>query len=434
MQAYERALKFAPDQFYVRSNYLTCLNYHDEADPEDVFERHRNFSELIAGVSTAPIAAQVSQPDPERRLQIGYVSGDFRYHSVAFFIAPILEQHDRAHFEVTCYANVANPDANTQRLKALSDHWRDIAHLSDAEVAAEIRRDAIDILVDLSGHTVGNRLPIFAARPAPVQVTYIGYPNTTGLDSIDYRLTDALTDPPGRSDRLHSEKLVRLDDGFLCFEPLESCPDVRESRASDGGAGIVFASFNELLKVTPPTLAAWCEILERTPGSKLIIKGTTLEDDGTRQLVVGRFVEQGLEPERLQLIGRTPTLEEHLDLYNRVDIALDTFPYNGTTTTCEALWMGVPVVSQSGDVHASRVGLSLLSSVGLGDLIANNVRDYVDKAVSLAGDHERRLQLRNGLRDRMRRSALMDAQGITRHIESAYRDMWRRACETASRG
>ncbi len=432
MQAYRHALKLAPEQFYIRSNYLTCLNYDDEAVPEEVFEQHRQFSELLARQSAGPNAIRITRPDPERPLRIGYVSADLRYHSVAFFIAPILEQHDREHFEVTCYANVANPDDNTQRLTSLCDNWRDISRLSDAEVAVQIRRDAIDILVDLSGHTVGNRLPVFAERAAPIQAAYLGYPNTTGLESIDYRLTDALTDPPGRCDRLHSEELIRLDDGFLCFQPLKSCPDIRESHASNGGAGIVFASFNELLKVTPPRVSAWCEILERTPGSKLIIKGTTLEDDGTRQLVVDRFLDQGFEPERLQLIGRTPTLEEHLDLYNRVDISLDTFPYNGTTTTCEALWMGVPVVSQSGDVHASRVGLSLLSGVGLGDLIANDVREYVDKAVSLAGDHERRLQLRKNLRHRMRRSALMDAQGITRRIESAYRDMWRRACQTAS--
>jgi FkbM family methyltransferase len=395
MRAYAHALKLAPDQFYVRSNYLTCLNYHDEAVPEDVFEQHRRWSELLASTLAPPKAASVSQPDPDRRLRIGYVSADFRYHSVAFFIAPILEQHDREHFEVTCYAHVAKPDANTQRIKAFCDNWRDIASLGDAEVAAWIRRDAIDILVDLSGHSVGNRLPVFAGRPAPVQVTYLGYPNTTGLASMDYRLSDALTDPPGRSDRLHSEEVVRLDQGFLCYQPLESCPDIRESRPSDAGAGVTFACFNELLKVTPPMISAWCEILARTPGSKLIIKGTTLEDEGTRQLVSDSFV---------------------------------TFPYNGTTTTCEALWMGVPVVSRSGEVHASRVGLSLLASVGLDDLVVDDVQDYVATAVSLAADRERRLQLRKGLRDRVRGSALMDAEGFTRRIESAYRDMWRRVC------
>jgi len=434
MQAYEHALKLAPNQSYVRSNYLTCLNYHREAAPEEVFEQHRRFSELLVSTLTPSESAQAQRPDPKRRLRIGYVSADFRYHSVAFFIAPILAQHDREHFEITCYAHVANPDANTDRIKALSDNWRDIASLGDAEVAAWVRRDAIDILVDLSGHTVGNRLSVFAERPAPVQVTYLGYPNTTGLGSMDYRLIDALTDPPGRSDGLHSEKLVRLDEVFLCYQPLESSPDIRESRASDAGAGITFASFNELLKVTPATVGAWCDILARTPESNLIIKGTTLEDDGTRQLVIDRFVEHGLDPGRLQLVGRTPTMEEHLELYNKVDIALDTFPYNGTTTTCEALWMGVPVVSQSGSVHASRVGLSMLSSVGLDDLVADNVQDYVATAVSLAVDHERRLRLRKELRDRMRSSALMDAQGHTRRIESAYREMWRRVCTAADGG
>jgi len=431
MQAYQSALKLSPDQFYVRSNYLTCLNYHDEAVPEDVFEQHRQWSTLLASDPALPAVAPITRSDPDRRLRIGYVSADFRFHSVAFFMAPILEQHNREHFEISCYANVAKPDANTERLKALCEHWRDISKLDDAEVAAWIRRDAIDILVDLSGHTVGNRLGVFSSRPAPIQVTYLGYPNTTGLESMDYRFTDALTDPPGRCDRLHSEALVRLDSGFLCFQPLASAPEMRESRASDNGGGITFASFNELLKVTPATVSAWCQILARVPEAGLIIKGTALEDQGTRRLVEDGFAEHGIATDRLELIGRTPTLEQHLDLYNRVDIALDTFPYNGTTTTCEALWMGVPVVSRCGDVHASRVGLGLLSSVGLDELVSTDWQHYVDTAVDLAADKERRIQLRKGLRDRMRNSALMDAPGTTACIESAYRDMWQRACRAA---
>jgi predicted O-linked N-acetylglucosamine transferase (SPINDLY family) len=428
MKAFERALMFAPSELYIQSNYLTCLNYQHEAVPEKVFEQHRRWAELVQGADWTKSAVDEGQLDSERRLRIGYVSADLRYHSVAFFITPIIERHDREKFEITCYANVATPDAETQRIRELSDHWRDITSMSNAEAADLIRFDGIDILVDLSGHTLGNRLPVFARKPAPVQVTYVGYPNTTGLDTVDYRLTDVMTDPPGWGEHLHSEELIRFDDGFLCFQPLQSCPDIREVAASDRSDGFVFGSFNELLKVTAPTVIAWCDILERVAGSQLTIKGTTLEDEGTRQRVRDRFSERGIDPARLRLIGRTATLEEHLELYNGIDVALDTFPYNGTTTTCEALWMGVPVVTQCGRSHASRVGLSLLTQVGLDDLVTDNAEDYVERAVGLADDHGRRRQLRGELRDRMRDSSLMDAERFTRKLEAAYRDMWRRAC------
>jgi FkbM family methyltransferase len=431
MRAFERALELAPEQAYVRSNLLTCMNYQTDVRPEDVLEQHRDWAKLLAHDMPSSRAAAIRQPDPERRLRIGYVSADFRFHSVAFFIAPVLEWHDREHFEITCYANVLRPDPNTDRIKAMSDNWRDIASLGDEEAAAYIRRDGVDILVDLSGHTVGNRLPVFAQRPAPVQVTYLGYPNTTGMTAMDYRLTDAWSDPPGQTEHLYSEELVRLDEGFLCFQPFASSPEVRESDTADNGEGVTFASFNELLKLTPQTLTAWCAILERTPGSKLLIKATALEDEGTRHRVRERFTAHGLAPERLKLLGRTQKLEDHLALYLDVDVALDTFPYNGTTTTCEALWMGVPVVTLAGAVHASRVGLSMLSSVGLDDLVAENSESYVKTAVDLATDRARLAELRTELRARMRASQLMNAEGLTRRIESAYREMWRRACNRA---
>jgi predicted O-linked N-acetylglucosamine transferase (SPINDLY family) len=424
MQAYEHALDLAPDQFYVRSNYLTCLNYHDEAIPPDVFEQHRLWAEMISNTLGKPERAGITRSEPDRRLRIGYVSGDFRFHSVAFFMSALLEHHDRDGFEIFCYANVPKPDANTEHLMALADHWRDVAALHDDEMAAMVREDGIDILVDLSGHTVGNRLSVFARRPAPIQVTYLGYPNTTGLTVMDYRLTDDITDPPGSSEHLHSEELVRLPRGFLSYQPLPTCPEVRER---PDVAGVTFASFNELLKITPTMIAAWCEILERSPGSRLLIKGTTLADEGTRARVAQRFIDKGIGEDRLELIGRTPTLESHLELYNRVDVGLDTFPYNGTTTTCEALWMGVPVVSLTGFVHAARVGKSILSAVGLDDLTTDDIEAYVEGAVALAADAERRRVLRRTLRDRMSSSTLMDSARFTRDLETAFRDMWKRA-------
>ena len=431
MQAYERALGIAPNQFYVRSNYLTCLNYHEEADPTEVFAAHRDWAERLAATLPAAERPAPANPDPERALRIGYVSADFRFHSVAFFMSALLEAHDRDRVETFCYANVPEPDSNTERLIALADHWRDVAPLDDDEMAALIRRDSIDVLVDLSGHTVGNRLAVFARRPAPIQVTYLGYPNTTGLTAMDYRLTDEITDPEGGSEHLHSEQPIRLPNGFLCYQPLPTAPDVR---AREPDRPITFASFNELLKITPPMVAAWCRILERTPGSRLLVKGTTLADEGTRRRVAERFVEHGIQEGRLELIGRTPTLESHLELYNRVDIGLDTYPYNGTTTTCEALWMGVPVVSLAGHVHASRVGLSLLKKVGLDDLVTDDIDAYVDIAAELAADAGRRRELRAELRDRMAASRLMDAEGFTRDLENVFRQMWRRVCADAAAG
>ena len=429
MKAYERALSLADNDLTVRSNLLTCLNYHADAQPEEVFAHHLRWSECFDEVTAASAPARIHRTDPNRRLRIGYVSADFRFHSVSFFMSALLEQHDRDGFEIFCYANVRKPDSNTERLMALADHWREVALLDDDEMTALVCRDSIDILVDLSGHTVGNRLPVFARRAAPIQVTYLGYPNTTGLSVMDYRLTDASTDPEGRSEHLHSEELMRLPHGFLCYEPLPSSPDIRERSEGGESSTITFASFNELLKITAPIIAAWCEILERTPNSRLLLKGTTLADEGTRDRVVKRFVQHGIDEERIELIGSTPSLEAHLDLYNRADIALDTFPYNGTTTTCEALWMGIPVVSLSGQVHAARVGVSILSAVGLDDLVVDNMQAYVDSAVALAVDGGRRQQLKRSLRRRMRDSTLMDAPLITRDLEAAFREMWKRACD-----
>ena len=434
MQAYERALSLADSDLTIRSNLLTCMNYHADAQPEEVFAQHLRWSECFDDVSAATLPARLHRTDPDRRLRIGYVSGDFRFHSVSFFMFALLERHDRDEFEIFCYSNVHKPDSNTEKLMTLADHWRDVALLDDDEMAALVRRDSIDILVDLSGHTVGNRLPVFARRAAPIQVTYLGYPNTTGLSVMDYRLTDASTDPEGSSEHLHSEELVRLPRGFLCYQPLPSCPDIRERSEGGQGSALTFVSFNELLKITPPIIAAWCEILERTPNSRLLLKGTTLADEGTCKRVIERFVQHGIGEKRLELIGRTPTLESHLDLYNRADVALDTFPYNGTTTTCEALWMGVPVVSLSGQVHAARVGVSILTAVGLDDLVADNMQAYVDSAIALAGDGGRRQELRRSLRQRMRDSALTDAPQFTRGVEAAFREMWKRACDDPAEG
>jgi len=290
-----------------------------------------------------------------------------------------------------------------------------------------IRNDQIDILVDLAGHTANNHMLLFAKKPAPVQVTYLGYPNTTGLPTMDYRITDEWADPIGQTEHLHTEELTRLPKSFLCYKPPENAPEVLSLPALSKG-NVTFGSFNNRSKVTPETVKIWSAILKAVLNSRLILKSKALNDKETCQVLREMFFENGVSPEQIELVGYLP-FEQHLRLYNRIDIGLDTFPYNGTTTTCEAMWMGVPVIALAGESHASRVGVSLLSNVGLSELIAESTEDYIKKAVTLADNLDKLQDLRANLRPLMARSPLMDATGFTRSLEAAYRKMWKRWCD-----
>jgi predicted O-linked N-acetylglucosamine transferase (SPINDLY family) len=348
---------------------------------------------------------------------------------VAAFFEPLLHGHDRRIVEVFCYAEVGQADLVTERMRAQSDHWCSTVGMSDADVARKIEEDSIDILVDLAGHTANNRLLVFAAKPAPLQVTWLGYPNTTGLAAIDYRLVDAITDPKGKADGWASEALLRLKDGFLCYAPAADTPNPAPVPSARRGF-VTFGSFNNPAKLSDPTLDAWAALLNRAPTSRLLLKGHHFFDDmAARSLFAARLADRGVAPERLTLLGLQPDPAVHLALYGEIDIALDPFPYNGTTTTCEALWMGVPVVTLQGDRHASRVGASLLRGLGLGELVAADVSDYVAIGAGLAGDSVRLADLRASLRTRMRASALCDRIAFARKIEAAYRQIWRRWCD-----
>ena len=307
----------------------------------------------------------------ERRLKIGYVSPDFCQHSVAYFIEPLLRAHERQAVEVFCYADVTRPDSVTARLRGYADHWLITVGRSDDELAERILTDSIDILVDLAGYTSKNRLGVFARKAAPVQVSWLGYPNTTGLAAMDYRLVDAVTDPVGEADAWASETLVRVDGGFLCYGsgkdvPKPTVPPCLTSRT------VTFGSFNNPAKLSDATLDTWARLLERLPKTRLLLKGKPLGDAATRSFFLSRLAERGVAPERVELVAWLSNEAMHLALYDRVDIALDPFPYNGTATTCEALWMGVPVVTLLGDRHAGRVGASLLTQVGFTDWIAGS--------------------------------------------------------------
>jgi len=347
------------------------------------------------------------------------VSPDFTHHAVAYFIEPILAAHDRTRVEVFCYANVRVPDATTARLRTLADHWRDIAQLDDDAAAACIRQDEIDLLVDLAGHTAHHRLQVFARRPAPVQATWIGYPNTTGLDAIDYRLTDEICDPPGQTETWHSEKLVRLPSTFSCYQPDAAAPELNALPAVASGR-ITFGCFNNFAKITPEVIALWGQLIRQLPDAQLLLKSRGLEDPTTAARIRAAFANAGIGGARLALNGKELSVHDHLQLYHGVDIGLDPFPYNGTTTTCEALWMGVPVITLAGNVHAARVGASLMAHVGLPDLVAATPDDYVAKAAALARDLPRLGTIRQTLRETMRRGPLCDAAKFTRQLEAAY--------------
>jgi len=401
---FDHALSLAPDNADARDNRVFALHNIID-DPADLLAQHKRFS----AVSTKTRIARKSQ----NKIRVGYVSPDFRHHSVGFFIAALLKHHDRKFFEVFCYANVASPDAVTARFQTLADHWRDLRNLSTHDACEMINADGIDILVDLAGHTMGHRLDVFAARAAPVQLTAIGYPGTTGLECFDGRLSDELTDPAGMPS---AEPLIHIPGGMHCYKPATDAPPVGPPPRKKNGY-VTFGSFNKLAKLSPFTIALWSDVLKAVPGAKLLLKTKPLVEQETAAGLAARFVAHGIGAERLDLRGWEPSDRGHLGVYSQIDVALDPVPYNGTTTTCEALWMGVPVLTLLGRTHAGRVGASLLTSASLTEWISTTPEDYVAKAVSLQAPD------RTGLRASIAASRLCDGAGYTRDLETAYRKL-----------
>ncbi|MBS4095602.1 MAG: tetratricopeptide repeat protein [Sulfuricella sp.] len=425
--SYRQALHIRPNFSEAHGNLLFTLNAISDVSPASVFQEHRNFEQNFAAPFAVTWQPHANPRDPARRLKIGYVSADFREHPVAKFFEPVLAGRDSGAFEVTCYYNRPFGDATTARLQGLSDQWRDISGLSDDQAASLIRADGIDILVDLAGHTAANRILVFARKPAPLQVAWLGYPNTSGLSAMDYRICDEFTDPVGMTEKYHSETLVRLPQGFLCFVPPPESPEVRVAPGLEKN-WVTFGSFNNFAKVTPQVLALWARLLQTVPDSRLLLKHGGLDDAGMAQRLHEQFASHGIAAGRVELLGKTPSYREHLECYGRVDIALDPFPYNGTTTTCEALWMGVPVVTLAGSVHAARVGVSLLRHAGLEGWIANSEEEYLQIAAALAGSPDSLNQLRLGLRSQLLTSPLTDAMNFVASMEAIYREIWQMWC------
>jgi predicted O-linked N-acetylglucosamine transferase (SPINDLY family) len=422
---FREAVRRYPQLPVVHSNLLLCLHYRNGNDAAALYAEHLEWARSFAS-GVRPRPGHNNDRAPDRRLNLGYVSADFRSHPVANFLERPLAAHDSERFRVFCYSSVASPDATTQRFQEPGHDWRNVHGLSDEETARLIRDDAIDILVDLSGHTGGSRLQVLAAKPAPVQATWLGYPNTTGLTCIDYRLTDEHADPAG-TESFHSERLLRLSPGFLCYTPPADAPAVTASPAVEAGH-ITFGCFNNLAKVTPDIIRLWSGMLAALPKSRFVLKAGALGATSARAWVAEEFRRQGIAPDRYELLAPEPTSSDHLRRYAEIDIALDTFPYHGTTTTCEALWMGVPVVTLAGRTHVSRVGVSLLSRVGLRELITDTPEAYVQKALQLAADPQHLAELRAELRSRLRSSPLLDVAAFTAGLEDAYAAMWREWC------
>ena len=420
LSCYREALGSNPRDTNCHSNLLLTLNYLDDLSPERLLEEHRGWETLQAAGLRRRTPARSGASD--RRLRVGYISADFRTHSVAYFIEPLLQGHDRSRVEVYCYANLPGGDATTERLKSYPVTWRTIYGVPDERVVEMIEADGIDLLVDLGGHTAHNRLRVFAHKPAPVQLSYLGYPNTTGLSAIDYRLTDALADPEGE-EGWHTEKLLRLPGCFLCYRPPEHAPPVRAETPAVQNGHVTFGSFNNVAKISASTIRLWADVLQAVPGSRLLLKNPSFSDAATRSRYTGLFAEAGIGAERLELLGLVRDPAGHLALYDRVDIALDTVPYNGTTTTCEALWMGVPVLTLAGARHVGRVGVSLLNAAGLPEYVAPSPEVFVAKAAALAANLDALSALRQGLREGLRASTLCDETGFVRAVEAAYLEM-----------
>jgi len=405
--------------------------------PEEVLEAHRLAGEQVARTVPRGLPPVRTHDDPDRRLRVGFLSPEFRAHAIAHFMAPLLAHLDRTEFHVTCYHVSMHVDEVTAHLRSLADAWRHETAATPKSLHERIVADRIDVIIDLTGYTEESLTRVCAARPAPLTATYLGYPATSGCSGIDVRFVDARTDPPRGSgeydaDALSTERLVRIEGCFVCYAPLREPPPVAELPARTGRR-ITFATFNAFHKINPPLIALWARVLDAVPGSRLMLKSLAYRESEVREALTRRFEQAGITRDRIEVVPPTADMRDHLRMYDRVDIALDTFPYCGTTTTCEALLMGVPVVSLVGRIHAARVGLSLLAAAGVEEWAVRDEASYVRRAAQLAADIEKLAEIRKTLRARMLASSLCDGPVFGRRFGAALREAWRQFCRAATR-
>ncbi len=423
LAAQRRALAADPQRCEFHGGLIFTLLMHPGFDAMAIRRELDCFNVQQALPRAPQVVPHGNDRSPERRLRIGYVSPDFRDHVVGRNILPLFLHHDHEPFEIYCYASLSNSDAMSARFQSLADHWRDITALSDTQAADLIRQDKIDILVDLALHTDGSRVMVLAYKPAPVQVTFAGYPGSTGLAAIDYRLTDVHLDPPGEHDEWYSEKSIRLPETFWCFDPLGMDFPVSPLPAA-ANKFITFGCLNNSWKINEQCLALWAKVLVAVANSRLVL---LLPEGSIRERVAQIMKSHGVDPARLHFVSRRPR-GGYMQLYHQIDIGLDTWPYNGHSTSLDSYWMGVPAVTLVGKTVVGRAGLSQLTNLGLNELIARDPEQFVQIAGELAQDIPRLNELRAGLRERMKVSPLMNATAFARNIESAYRQMWRNWC------
>jgi protein O-GlcNAc transferase len=412
-----RAMELQPANPRAQSNLILIQNYHPDYTAKMLLEETQRWAQRHAQPLGKAIQPHHHDRSSQRRLRIGYVSADIYIHPVGRFLLPLLAHHDHQNFQVHCYSDTQQIDFMTADARRMSDGWHETAGLSDAALAEQIRADQIDILIDLSLHT-GSRLLVFARKPAPVQATWLGYPGTTGLREIDYRISDPYIDPVGQTESDYVERTIRIP-SYWCYQPIEPSPAVSELPAQRNG-WITFGCLSNFSKVTAPALEMWAGVMNQTPDSRLLL---TSNPGQHRQRVKRSFENHDIDPQRIQFLDRIP-IEEYLAKYGEIDIALDTTPFAGGTTTCDAIWMGVPVVTLAGRTAVGRSGVSLLSNVGFPELIAQSPQQYIEIAVELAKDLPRLAKLRSGLREKMQRSPLMDVRRFAADMEAAYRQMW----------
>jgi protein O-GlcNAc transferase len=428
--AFERALARQPDSVKLQSNRLFVLNYTSRMSPEALFDAHRAWGAAHESVIPTGPRSWPAPPDPDRRLRIGLVSSDLRQHPVAFFVEPLLRHLDRTAFDVVCFdTSLLAPDAFTERLKQCGiTIWRRVGDLDDAQLAETIRMAGIDLLVDLSGHTSGHRLLVFARKPAPVQATWLGYLNTTGLTMVDYRITDNFLDPEGMTEHLHTEALFRLPH-HSCFMPAESSPPVAAIAAPERPP--TFGSINHWAKVTPEVKDTWSALLRKVPEAKLVVIARGGQNPAMRHAIVAEFAARSVPAEQIEVCPFL-ALPDFLARIGQMDVTLDPFPYGGGTTTMQSLWMGVPVVTLAGSTAFARNSVGPLTLAGLGELVVRDRESYVETAAGLVRDREKLARLRSGLRPRMQASSLTNAAAFTRTMEAAFRAMWRAHCAGAT--
>ena len=421
LKCFERVIKIDPNYSFAWQSFLMNLLYDPNQTEETLFDYHKKWA---SNYYLRPLLNEASNETKKtRRIRIGYVSPDFRRHSCAYFLKSIFEYYNNLEFEIYVYSNVKKPDYITSWFRDHCDSWFDITQRTDQEVVDNIKINKIDILVDLAGLSNGNRISVFAQKPAPIQVSWLGYPGTIGLSEINYRITDNIADPEGLSDKHHVEKLIRLDGGFHCYSAYEKLPEVK-SLPQKRNKFITFGSFNNISKISHDVIKTWSDILNLVKESHLIIKGRMVDYPCVRERIRNEFSQHNISSDRMEFMEWVPKDQSPLEKYNSIDIALDTFPYNGTTTSFEALVMGVPVITLRGSRHAARVGASIMTRIGCTELIGESKSQYIQIAGSLANDISRLQRYRENLRTNLEKSTYGNPREFTKKFEKTFKNLY----------